>query len=377
LTQKLHKAPRGIPYVSRRLAKLAIYPPTDRLGRILVARPKFLPLYLKRHQNLLSGATACASRRLAERMHRKYDFDVVLGYSYPASAWAAVAVGERLGIPSATFAIGSDINVLPTLSAANMRITRKTVRRSSLVLTDSKALAAKVRQYCPEAEHVRPFYMGIDLGFLRASTEDRETLRRRFGIAPGEKCLITIGHLIRSKGIWEFLEAFKILVERYPNLRGLMVGHGAEREALEQAIRNAGLQHRLALTGLLEREDVGRVIKAADLMLFPTHHEGVPDTVKEALAGELPVVATDVDGNPEVVLHEKTGLLVPKGDVPAMVEAVTRMFEDPAFARRTAVEGRKWVEAVFNADKNVYVLRDILERLAHDPAADRAIAEQA
>jgi len=121
---------------------------------------------------------------------------------------------------------------------------------------------------------------------------------------------------------------------------------------------------------------VGRVIKAADLMLFSSHHEGLPNAVQEALAGELPVVATNVDGNPEVVLHEKTGLLVPKGDVPAMVEAVTRMFEDPAFARRTAVEGQKWVEAVFNADKNVYVLRDILERLAHNPHAGPQIAAE-
>ncbi len=368
--------PRHIPYISGRLAKYNIYPPTDRRGRILVARPRFLPLYLKRHQNLLSGAMACVSRPLARRLHRKYGFDVVLGYSFPSSAYAAIAVGKSLGIPTATFAIGSDINVLPLVSSANLRITRKTVRRSSLVLTDSRALAETVRTYCPEAEHVRPYYMGIDLSFLGESTESRDALRQRYGIGQGEKCLIMIGHIIRTKGIWEFLEAFRILAERYPNLRGLMVGRGVEAEALRAAIRDADLEDHLTLTGLLERVDVGRVIKAADLMLFPTHHEGVPDTVKEALAAELPVVATDVDGNPEVVIHEKTGLLVPKGDVPAMVQAVTRMLEDPGFARRTAVEGRRWVEEVFNADKNVYVLRDILQHLASDPAAGPRIAAE-
>jgi len=67
---------------------------------------------------------------------------------------------------------------------------------------------------------------------------------------------------------------------------------------------------------------------------------------------------------------------VPKGDVPAMVQAVTRMIEDADFARRTAREGRKLVEEVFNADKNVYVLRSILERLAADPDAGPRIAAE-
>ena len=367
--------PRHIPHISRRLAKYDC-PPTERRARILVARPRFLPLYLMRHRNLLSRSMACASRRLAGRLHRKYGFDVVLGYSFPSSAYAAVAVGEALGIPSVTFATGSDINLLAMVSAANMRITRKTVRRSSLVLTNSKALAGKVREYCPDAQHVRPFYKGIDLGFLQESTETRDALRHRFGIGPDEKCLITIGRVMRAKGVWEFLEAFKALALRYPNLRGMMVGPGPELEAMRRAIGDAGLRDRLELTGEMDRVDVGRIIKAADVMLFPTHHEGLPNAVQEALAAELPVVATDVDGNPEVVIHEKTGLLVPKGDVPAMVQAVTRMIEDADFARRTAREGRKLVEEVFNADKNVYVLRSILERLAADPDAGPRIAAE-
>lgn len=360
-------APRYLPYVGKRLGRVD-YSPVERRGRILVARPKYLPLHLRRRLNWLSYAMYHGSRGLARRLHGKHRFDVVLGYGFPHNAYTAVRVAEEIARPSVTFSIGSDVNVHALHSRGNMAVTKETIRRSSLVLTDSKALTDRIGEYCPDARNVMPYYMGIDLGFLDESTESREQLRERFRIAPGNKCLVTVGRLVRTKGIWEFLEAFKVLTRKYENLRGIMAGGGPELETLRQAIEQAGLGHRLKLTGLVDRVEIGRLLKAADLMLFPTHHEGVPDTVKEALAAELPVVVTDVDGNPEIVEHERTGLLVPCKDVPAMVNAVCRMLDHPDFARRTALAGKRLVLEKFDADKNVNLLRDMLQQLVEDPA---------
>lgn len=368
-----------VPHLMRLISRRIKFPPVDRRGRILVARPYYCPLPLKRkHANWLSYVTYRSSRKLAMRLHDKYQFDMVLGLYFPVNTYTAVRIAEDIGAPSVTFAIGSDINTSPLRSRKNMAVTQETIKRSSLVLTTSEALAAKAREYCPNARNVRTYYRGIDLGFLDRRTEPLEQIRQRSGIAPGNKCLITVGHIIRAKGIWEFFETFKILAGKYENLQGILVGGGQELEALRQSIADAGLSHKLSLTGALERVDVGQLLKAADLMLFPSHNEGLPNVVMEAMAAGLPVVATDVGGTSEIVKHERTGLLVPREDVPAMVEAVSRLLEDMPFAQAMAKAGREMIRQNFDVDKNVHILRDMLEQLVTNPvnAGPRTTAEK-
>ena len=350
------------------------YAHVDRRGPILVVRPPYLSVPLQKQMGLRSWLTLAGSRRIARRLHQKYRFDAVLGYSFPTNAYTAVHLAKEFGLPSVVFAIGTDINVTPLRSAANMRVTQWSVRHAGLALTDSKAMVEKVRGYCPDVRNVRGYYMGIDLSFLDKVTESRQELRKSFGIAEGNTCIVTVGNIIRPKGVWEFFEAFKSLAGRRSNLQAILMGGGAELAPLQVAARQAGLADRFTLTGPRDRSDVGRLFKAADLMLFPSHHEGVPDVVKEALVAELPVVSTDVDGIPEVVLHEKTGLLAPVKDVPAMVRAVERMLDQPDFARQTARAGRQRVLDLFDANKNVHILHGWLEQLVADPSAGPRIA---
>jgi glycosyltransferase involved in cell wall biosynthesis/predicted ATP-grasp superfamily ATP-dependent carboligase len=304
-----------------------------------------------------------SARPAAMHLNRNHAFDAVLGYGFPTNAYTAARIAEELNRPSVVWAIGSDVNTSASISSGNTAITREIVKRSTVVLTESDALRVKLKQLCPHARNIQRYYKGIDINFLHQVGESREGLRARFGILAESKCMVTVGAVHRAKGVWEFFETFRTLASEDETVVAVVAGDGPDREALRTAAREAGLEHRFLLTGEISREDVGRLLKAADVMLFPSHSEGLPNAVMEALAARLPVVATDVGGIREVIRPERTGLLVPKEDVPAMVNAVRQMLDEPSFARSTASAGQERILRDFDVDKNVYILRDMLAQL--------------
>ena len=130
---------------------------------------------------------------------------------------------------------------------------------------------------------------------------------RRFGIAPDAFVMVAVGNLHTYKGHRDLIEACGLASERLPTpWRVLVAGRDAEgnRALYEQLIVERGLSERITLLG--ERKDVAQLLFAADLFIHPSHHEGLPNSVIEAMAAGLPVVATAVGGVPETVLSVGT-----------------------------------------------------------------------
>jgi teichuronic acid biosynthesis glycosyltransferase TuaC len=358
------KVVRFLPAAARALP----YPPVERRGRILIARPYYLPTGPFQNLGVRASMNYFFARPLALRLQRRHRFDVVLGYSFPIDAYGAARIAQAIGVPSVVWAIGSDIDVVAGQSRANMAITCETVRRSTVVLTESDSLRRKLQQYCPQAANIRCYYKGIDLDFLRDAQESRQQLRDSFGIAPHSKCMVSAGAMVRDKGVWEFFHAFRELAGQREDLCAILAGNGPEVQPLRQAARQAGLEQRFLVPGEhWDRRRVGQLFQAADLLVFLSHHEGLPNVVMEALAAGLPVVATDVGGIPEVVMPERTGLLVPPGDVPAAVAAIRRMLDHPDLARATAETGRELILRAFDVDKNALFLHGMLKELIAEP----------
>ena len=145
-----------------------------------------------------------------------------------------------------------------------------------------------------------------------------------------------------SKGHLDLLEALILVRRRFPSARLLLVGEGGRRPSVEAAAREKDLKDAVIFTGF--RRDVPELIAAMDgFVLASTRTEGVPQSLLQAMAMAVPVVATRTGGIPEVVEDRVTGLLVRAGNPSALARAIEEILDDPQAARERAERARQTV----------------------------------
>jgi glycosyltransferase involved in cell wall biosynthesis len=173
------------------------------------------------------------------------------------------------------------------------------------------------------------------------------------GFAPAEfTSSATFPHprpYIAGIGRLEAQKGFDVLIDALPRLGRtdvdvLLAGEGTARAALEARSRTAGVIDRVRFLGALNRARIVALLRSAAAVACPSRFEGLPLVCVEALAAERPVVASAVNGTPEIIRHGETGLLVPPDDPAALAAALTRLLGDPVQAGRLAARGRALVE---------------------------------
>lgn len=167
----------------------------------------------------------------------------------------------------------------------------------------------------------------------RVGDEEVNALRSRLGLHKGERVVLTIGRLSREKAQADLLRAFSRLADAGA-ARLVVVGDGPERAGLERLASERGLNGRVVFAG--QTSDVAPFYAAAHVFALPSHSEGSPYVLLEAMAAGLPVVATSVGGVPEIVADGESALLVAPRDEEALASALGRLLSDPALARALA-----------------------------------------
>jgi glycosyltransferase involved in cell wall biosynthesis len=194
---------------------------------------------------------------------------------------------------------------------------------------------------------------------LADSGKDAGELRREFGVPTDHLVICIPGRLEVQKGHHYLLEALPVVLSRFPNVRVLLLGDGSLRDQLQTEIHHRGLQDYVLLTGY--RQDVYDIIRISDLVVLPSMFEGLPLVAIEAGALGRPIVATAVDGTPEVVLHEKTGWLVPPANGEELAQAICMFLGDPELRRRCGERARHYIlqeysfERVIKETENLYL----------------------
>jgi glycosyltransferase involved in cell wall biosynthesis len=345
----------------------------ERWHGLEVFRPPYFSIRSQRHLWFQSRSFCLAATPLCLALHRRHHFNLVLGYGFGPPAHTAHVVASDLRVRSVSWAIGSDVHTYPNLSEENRRLLMHTVHHNTLVLTESDTLRHLLLSYCPDTRNVHTFYKGIDLEGLQ-DRPDPTTLRAKLGLDAGRTYMLMAGHLAKTKGSEEFYVSFKHLAGKHPRLSALWIGDGPEASAMKHRAQADGLAGRFLITGQVPRSSVIEHMQAADLMLFPSHMEGLPNVVVEALAAGLPTVATDVGGDAEIITHEATGLLVPPQDVPAMIRAVERVLDNPEWARQMGERSRQFVQEHFDVNRNVSRLLQLFQHLASGNTLDHCWA---
>ncbi len=189
------------------------------------------------------------------------------------------------------------------------------------------------------------------------------------GFLPARGAIVvgTVGRLATVKNQALLLDAFHALLQQQPDLqsrlRCIIVGDGPERPALEAQIQSLAMSDQVWLTG--DKDDVARWLACMDIFVLPSLGEGISNTILEAMASGLPVIASDVGGNPELVEEGVTGLLFPSGESEALTEALARLVEDPFLRSQMSRSAVRRIERDFDWDRTVAEYLGVYDELLY------------
>ncbi len=177
--------------------------------------------------------------------------------------------------------------------------------------------------------------------------------------------IAAVGRLIEKKGFATLIEASSLLRERGTRFHCVIIGTGELAETLQALIARFRLNSIVELKGPQPQFEVIRQVQDAAVLAAPCvigsdgNRDGLPTVLLEAMALGTPCISTDVTGIPEVIIQERTGLLTPQGDAPALADALDRMLKDADLRVRLADEARRLVETEFDVHRNSAALRSL------------------
>ena len=217
----------------------------------------------------------------------------------------------------------------------------------------------------PEAK-IRQIYNGVDSERFHVSENGRRPLPQE-GFASGVQLVVgTVGRIQEVKDQLTLVRAVAALISRNDDsryqLRLVIVGDGPMFKEVEALVQKLGIADITWLAGA--RNDIPQLLQAMDLFVLPSKAEGISNTILEAMASGLPVIATAVGGNPELVVDGETGSLVPAQDSEAMAAAIGTYLQTPEKLKIFGQEGRKRIEQQFSLDAMVNAYMAVYDELS-------------
>jgi sugar transferase (PEP-CTERM/EpsH1 system associated) len=212
---------------------------------------------------------------------------------------------------------------------------------------------------------IAQIYNGVDSTLFHPAGEYRDAVPHPNFSGPGHFVIGTVGRMQDVKDQLTLARAFVRLMQAMSGaeqrLRLVMVGDGPLRERVRMLLAEAGVDEYAWLPG--ERNDVARMMRSFDLFVLPSLAEGISNTILEAMATGLPVLATAVGGNPELIQAGVTGTLVPRDDPESMARAMHAYAESKELCRSHGIEARRTVERKFGMEAMVDAYMTIYDRL--------------
>ncbi len=166
-----------------------------------------------------------------------------------------------------------------------------------------------------------------------------------------EKYVLYTGVLRARKGLFDFVKCAQIICNERKDVKFVICGRGPFLNKVQQYVHEMGLQKNVALLGYVPRATLLKTYQNATVHVIPSHYEGLPTVLLEAMSCGLPVVATDIGGNNEVISSEVNGLLVPPKCPTEMAQAVLRLLDNPELRERLGDVARKTIEDRYTWNK--------------------------
>jgi len=213
----------------------------------------------------------------------------------------------------------------------------------------SYEIVEELRDMCRVEEgRIRVIPNGIDPQPYETAVGNRKDIRTAFGLNDEDIAIITVASLGR-KGHGDIIAAAALLREGCPRAKYLFAGTGFGQESIERAISDADLNDTIRVLGFVE--DIPMLLTAGDIFCLPTYSEGLSIAIMEAMAVGLPVAASDIGGNPELVINGITGVIFPSRNPSALADALRPLLDDRGLRFKMADESRSRLKKLFTASR--------------------------
>ncbi len=319
------------------------------LKTLQVPRPEF------RIGRFYNPVTIWQGMRLAQYI-RKNRIQIVHSYGFYSNVFTVPAAWMAGG----SFIVASIRDTGDVLTPAQRWVQRLVCRLADCVLVNAEAIRDKLVEQGYAPGKIIVIRNGITLSKF-GNRQRNSLLRQELAVPLSAPLVVVFSRLNQMKGIQYFLDAATILAGRLPEVRFLVVGDGENRKELEQYASRLGLGQRTVFTGF--RSDVPELLSEAAVSVLPSLSEGLSNSLLESMASGVPVVATRVGGNPEVIEHGVTGLLVPSRDSAALAAAVGRVLDDKDLAASFSQAGIRRVAELFSMERSVRETEHLYQRL--------------
>ena len=301
---------------------------------------------------------------------RHYEIQILHTYGFYANVFAIPAA--RLARTPVIIASVRDTGVYLT---PMMQQAQKTAcRMAHCIVANSYAVRDWLVNDGVNPNSIRVIWNGIVVPNQGRPKELR--IRTELGISPDSPVVATVCRVNRSKGLEYLLQAATTVVREMPTVRFVIVGtDGNEpgyQSELETTAAKLGIREHVLFIG--QRTDVADILNEVDLSVLPTLSEGLSNVLLEAMAAGLPIVATRVGGNPEVVQHDKTGILIPPKDSVSLSRAICEILRNRDLASRFGQAGRERVVRDFSIQSAIQRTEELYTELLNGRSARPAAA---
>lgn len=300
-----------------------------------VIRDDFKPSYL------LFLAFSLKALRAAIQLNRKLRFDIIHSHFADHAGFAGAVISKLLGKPFVLTSHGYDIYYNKKLGYGlgshlpSRLLIWFILKMPSKITVASKALKNQLKTWNVDSKKIEIINNGINLDFIKSDITPK--------IIKNSQVILTVANLLPIKNIGYMLEAMPYVLEKFTDVRYIVVGDGPEREKLERIADKRELTNNVDFVGELRNNELPRYYSMADVFVLPSVHEGFGIVKLEAFAFGVPVIVTNGGGAVEGVDHGENGFVVPLNQPKKLAEAIITILANPELKESMGRRGKEIV----------------------------------
>lgn len=314
----------------------------------------FIPLKIKGEINPILDIIAIKN---LVKIVKKEKIDIISSQGFKATFLSAIA-GKLTSVP--TVSTVHTFLFSPLWSKKRIKIYKLVARllfkyiRKIIVV--SRSIGRELENIGVDKNKIVVIYNGISCS-MQYKNIDISITKEKLGFKKESFVVGNISRFVPHKGIEYFLKAIPEVINKYPQIRFLLVGDGPEKENILNIISCLHIEN--LLTILPYQKNIEDVLGIIDILVVSSVTEGLPYTVLEAMLYGIPVVATEVGGIPEIIEDEKDGILIPPYNASKISEKIINLFEDESKRKKISYYGRKKIMESFTEDIMIKKTEDV------------------